>query len=153
MDVTGINLQTASADGAGTAKKNGTSAAVQNRSSDAARSSGATAQVLTNLADTNYIKDQLETIMFSFPPFFPIGSPQRLDLIKGIKGVQDEIKKSPLAPAQKDTLTATKLTDQSTDQEVAAALVDLKQYKDAISPQLTQKADHVQSGTIINVKV
>ncbi|HUJ19145.1 MAG TPA: hypothetical protein VL197_14270 [Nitrospirota bacterium] len=160
MDINGINMLASQADGSQlSARKGNSPVSTQTRSSETFNSSATGSsgirepQVMTSLTNTNYIKDQLKTIMFSFPPFFPLGSPQRLDLIKGIKGVQEEIGKSSLPPELKEKLTANKLTDKSTDREVSAALADLKQYKETISPKRAQTADHVQHGTIVNVKI
>ena len=161
MDINGINMLANPADGSQLSVGKGNSpVSTQNRSSETfkssvtGRSSGIRGpQVMTSLTNTNYIKEQLNTIMYSFPPFFPLGSPQRLDLITGIKGVQEEIGKSSLPPELKEKLTANKLTDKSTDREVSAALADLKQYKETINPKRAQTADHVQHGTIVNVKI
>ena len=160
MDINGINMLANPADGSQLSGGKGNSpVSTQNRSSETFKSSvtGRSGirgpQVMTSLTNTNYIKEQLNTIMYSFPPFFPLGSPQRLDLITGIKGVQEEIGKSSLPPELKERLTANKLTDKSTDREVSAALADLKQYKETIKPKRAQTVDRVQRGIIVNVKI
>ena len=161
MEVNSISALTSLVDGSqATARKNAAPADGQRKSAPNGLNAGSTPSglssphVLTSLTNTNYIKDQLEAIMYSFPPFFPVGSPQRVDLIKGMKGVQDEIKKSSaLAPEVKEKLTAQKLTNESTDAEVAAALKDLKQYKEAVSPAPAPVTGKSYQGTIVGVKI
>jgi hypothetical protein len=160
MDINGINMLASLANGSPlSVRKGNSSVSTQNSSSETVKSSvtGSSGlrepQAMTSLTNTNYIKEQLNTIMFSFPPFFPLGSPQRLDLITGIKGVQEEIGKSSLTPELKEKLTANKLSDKSTDKEVSAALADLKRYKEAIRPTRSQTVDHMQRGTMVNVKI
>jgi len=160
MDINGINMLASLADSSHLSVGKGNSpVSAQNRSSENFNSSATgrsgirEPQVMTSLTSTNYIKEQLNTIMYSFPPFFPLGSPQRLDLITGIKGVQEEIGKSSLPSELKEKLTANKLTDKSTDREVSAALADLQQYKETIKPKRAQTVDRVQRGIIVNVKI
>jgi hypothetical protein len=134
-----IVMLTSMVSGLHSGPKNGTSSGfVQDRLSalvekEAAGGSGAPVTVsLSGLANTNYVKDQLDTIMFSFPPFFPVGSPQRLDLIKGVRGVQEEIGRSAIPPEMKQKLTTPQLTDHATNHEVAAVLRDIKLYKELL---------------------
>lgn len=159
MDITSIGILTNQVDGAQSAGKNTAGASPQGRPVQSAKPSGGKEaappelRVVTNFANTNYVKEQLETIMYSFPPFFPIGSPQRIDLIKGFKGVQDEIGKSSTPPEAKQKVLDHKLTDASTDKEVAAALKDLKQYKDAFAPKAPVQSGGVQSSALVNLKI
>ena len=156
MDIHGINILASLRDGSPLSVKKGTSSSLQDRASEAVASGGSGItgpRVMTSLTNTSYIKEQLDTIMFSFPPFFPLGSPQRVDLIKGIKGVQEEIGKSSLPTELKEKLTANKLTDTSTDKEVAAALAHIKLYTETIGPVRAQNADHRRHGTMVNVKI
>ena len=79
-------------------------------------------QQLHSLTSSNYVKQQIQEIMTIFPPYFPAGSPQRIDLIKGVRGVQEEIQSSPLPTAVKEKLAGQKLTDAATDKEISTAL-------------------------------
>ena len=45
-------------------------------------------------AGISYLKEQLDKILVNYPPFFPLGTYQRLDLIKKIKGIEEDIQKS-----------------------------------------------------------
>jgi hypothetical protein len=102
---------------------------------------------------SNYVKEQLDAIMFSFPPYFPAGTPQRLDLIKGVRGVQEEIKNSKLPNDVKEKLAGQKLTDTATDQEVSTALIGLKQYKDEHLPAAAQSTKESQPASIVSIQI
>jgi len=155
MEINPITIQTSLVDNTSAPVKSGV---LSDRPRSGASAAGIQkAQVSTNLASASYIKNQLDEIMNSFPPFFPAGSPQRLELIKGINGVQEEIQKASLQPELKKKLTSEKLTDQPTDAEIAAALKDIKQYKDEItakSPEVVfDSSKLVGPGTMVSIKV
>ncbi len=63
-------------------------------------------QAQTLLTHINYIKEQLDKILVDFPPFFPAGSYQRIDLIKGIRGIQDEVEKSSVQSDMKKEISS-----------------------------------------------
>jgi hypothetical protein len=158
MEINGINMQitqggssqplTGSGDTAGLLKSR------QSTLADSASSNGSQANSqLNSLTSGSYIKDQIETIMFSFPPFFPVGSPQRLDLIKGVKVVQDEIKSSQLPTVVKEKLAGQELTDTATDKEISTALEGVQQYTEGYSPTPSQSAGNGQQANIVSVKI
>jgi hypothetical protein len=51
-------------------------------------------QATTLVNHIDYLKEQLDKILVDFPPFFPPGSYQRVDLIKGIRNIQEGAEKS-----------------------------------------------------------
>ena len=110
-------------------------------------------QQLNNLTSGNYIKQQIETIMNTFPPYFPAGSPQRVDLIKGVKGVQDEIKSSKLPTEVKDKLAGQKLTDAATDKEISIALKGIQQYTEDHSTIPSQSTKNSQPVKIVSITI
>jgi hypothetical protein len=69
-------------------------------------------------SNINYIKSQLDAILYSYPPFFPPGSPQRFDLIKSGKGVQEKIEKASIPHDRGKNPTDPKLTAQATDKNI-----------------------------------
>jgi hypothetical protein len=165
MDITSINIQAISVDTSRMQAKNeGAAGTPGNRSIDTENSKELFAntaadgprtqdtQISTSLSDPNYIKTQLEAIIVNFPPFFPVGSPQRFDLIQGIKGVQAEIEKSPLSPDMKTKLTGQKLSDSATDREISVALSALKGYKKENAQTSSPAHNRSSSGTIVNLK-
>ena len=115
--------------------------------------SSQTPQQLNCLTSSNYIKQQIETIMNTFPPYFPAGSPQRVDLIKGVKGVQDEIKSTKLPTEVKDKLAGQKLTDAATDKEISSALKGIQQYTEDHSTIPSQSTKNSQPVKIVSITI
>jgi hypothetical protein len=158
MDINGINInikQTGSSlSSAGNVNTAGAQQSRQSALADAASSgSGQTTQQLNSLTNANFIKDQIETIMFSFPPFFPAGSPQRLDLITGVREVQYEIKNSSLPTEVKDKLAGQELTAASTDKEISNALKGVQQYTEGYSSTPSQSTESSQTVNIVSLEI
>jgi hypothetical protein len=159
MEINGINVQVAQAKGSLSIEGGQDTAGAGNssRSATGNSSSGSdelVSQTLSKLFDKNYIKDQIEQIMYGFPPFFPVGSPQRFDLIQGVKGVQEEIQNNTELPGDvKDQLTGRQLTDDSTDKEISAALEGVLQYTEGYSPDSAQSAGGDQQTGIVNIQI
>lgn len=158
MEINSINIQLALAGsslppaGKGDAVSPQTSR--QSVLADSANAGGRPAQQqLNSLTSSNYVKQQIQKIITSFPPYFPAGSPQRIDLIKGIKGIQDEIKSSKLQPEVKDKLAGQKMTDTATDKEISAALKGIQQYTEDHSPSLPQSTKNIQPAEIVNITI
>jgi hypothetical protein len=158
MEINGMNIQISRAGNSlQSAGKGDTSGAVkssQNALADPVSSGGNhTPRQLRSLTNVNYVKEQIETILFSFPPYFPAGSPQRIDLIQGVKGVQDEIKKSPLPSDVKEKLAGPELTDESTDKDISTALEGVKQYTEGLSPAPSQSTNKSQTVNIVSIEI
>ena len=76
------------------------------------------------------LKESLDKILISFPPFFPIGTYQRLDMIMEIKGIQEEIYQ--LAGENKDLspfVPKEQLNETSEDGEIMGALQGMFQFR------------------------
>lgn len=101
----------------------------------------------------NYLHEQLQTLLTSFPPFFPAGSPQRLDLIKQIKSLEDQIGKSSEDDNVKTAFNEHKLPDHASDHEISASLDRLIGFRDAAKQTEPMHAEPVKPGIIVNVKV
>lgn len=160
MDITGITTQSGIIYSSQTTvneiqpDKTSATALKSGSVSQSISASTASSEELSNLNDPNYIKQQLSIIMHSFPPWFPAGKPQRLALIKGIKGVQYEIKNSSLSQDVKDKLTTNQLTNNSSDTEITAALQSIKEYKQqVVSTNSSSPVATGQTGTMVNLKV
>jgi hypothetical protein len=159
MEINGINTLIAQAKNSlSTVGNADTADATQSSRSATDNSSGASSsqqtQTLNSLADSSYIKNQIEQIMYGFPPFFPVGSPQRFDLIQGVKGVQEEIQNNTELPGDvKDQLTSQQLTDDSTDKEISTALEGVLQYTEGYSPDSAQSAGGDQQTGIVNIQI
>lgn len=99
------------------------------------------------------LKDQLDKILVSFPPFFPAGSYQRVDLIKGIRGIQDEVEKSSVQSELTQGISSSKLTEHATDSDISAALDKLFNFGDELSKNLLATSESPQPGTLVNIKI
>lgn len=158
MEINSINIQITQAGSSLPSEGNGdTVSALKSKQSAVAESasSGGNQALpqLNSLTSSNYVKEQIDNIMLSFPPYFPVGSPQRVDLIKGVKGVQDEIKSSPLPTEVKDTLAGQKLTDSATDKEISTALKGIQQYTEDHSPSLSQSTKNSLPINIVSMQI
>lgn len=109
------------------------------------------AQVLISRID--YVKDQLEKILVDFPPFFPPGTYQRLDLIKGIRNIQDDIEKSSIADSVKKEPASEKLTEEATDHDITVALDELMDFRDEVAQNLPEQVASLNPGTMVSIRV
>ena len=129
-----------------------TNATVQ---SDASNTSTSTAyDVPAILQGINYIQNQLKDLMYSDPPFFPAGHPQRPALIKRIRGLQDNIKMSTIDNNTKKIVSAgNTLPSNATDTEVSSALDSLYKLGDTLNNNQQLAAEPAKSGSLLNIKV
>jgi hypothetical protein len=110
-------------------------------------------QAQTLITHINYTKDQLDKILVSFPPFFPAGSYQRIDLIKSIRGIQDQVEKSSVQDNVKQEIASNKLSEKATDSEISAALGQLFSLRDELSKGLPTATENPQPGALVSIKV
>ena len=110
-------------------------------------------QAQTLLGRIDYIKDQLDKILVDFPPFFPAGSYQRIELIKAIRGIQDEVEKSSVQSEVKKEISSVKLSENATDSEISAALDQLFSFRDELSKTTPVTAERPQPGTLVSIKI
>jgi len=120
-------------------------------SSRAAQLPEVEAQALVSRID--YVKDQLEKILVDFPPFFPPGTYQRLDLIKGIRNIQDDIEKSSLAGSLKKEPASEKLTEEATDRDITAALDELTSFREEVAQKLPEQVASLNPGSMVSIRV
>jgi hypothetical protein len=111
------------------------------------------AQMLSISSNIDYIQKNLDAVLINYPPFFPAGHPQRIDLIKGLKGIQDKIEKSSIPADVKKGLSDTKLSYNSSDGEISAALDNLIHFKDSIIQNNTEGPAPKQPGSVVNIKI
>jgi hypothetical protein len=111
------------------------------------------AQTQVMLTRINYTKDQLDKILREYPPFFPAGSYQRTDLIKGIRGIQDAVEQSSIQSDLKKQISAGKLDENATDGEIAAALGQLLNLKDELAKSLPLVVESLKPGSMVSIKV
>jgi len=99
------------------------------------------------------LQEQLDGILVHYPPFFPIGRYQRLDLIKNVNHIQEEIEKSNIDPSLKKIYSREKLSKEATDLEISSSLGNLSQLRDTFTGKNQSTSDTAKTGLILNVKV
>jgi hypothetical protein len=109
------------------------------------------ARILANRID--FTKDQLDKILVDYPPFFPPGTYQRVDLIKGIRSIQDEVEKSSFQSETRNQIVSRKLSDNATDSDIAAALDHLFRFGDEIAQGLRQSTGSFGPGALVNLRI
>lgn len=100
-------------------------------------------------ANTDLGRRQLDEIMYSYPPFFPLATYQRADLIRKIQTLQDEILKKAAETGSSALQAQPRITEQATDQEISSALEGLKNAMESAVSGLTDKG----AGAILSIKV
>jgi hypothetical protein len=111
------------------------------------------AQMVSISSSIDYIKQKLDAVLINYPPFFPAGHPQRLDLIKGLKGIQEKVQKSALPAEAKKRAEGTQLTSQSSDSDISAVLDNLMQLKNSLPQNATEGSSAKQPGSVVNIKI
>jgi hypothetical protein len=98
-----------------------------------------------------YLKNQLDKLLYSYPPFFPPGSYQRLDLIRQVNEITADIVTSSLQSAVKQAIGLQPLTKHATDAEIGAAIQNLMNLKDNTSQRIPQAMSTSETGTILDI--
>ena len=117
------------------------------------KSNSPEAQAQTSVTHINYIKKELDTILIDYPPFFPAGSPQRIDLIKKIKGLQGEIENAPVSSDTKKSIRDQKLSDKATDAEINTALQGIMNAKNELTRHIPAESNTARPGSFLDVKI
>jgi hypothetical protein len=111
------------------------------------------AQSVSISSNIDYIRNKLDAVLISYPPFFPAGHPQRIDLIKGLRGIQEKVEKSALPEGVKKNAAGPKLSNHASDSEISAALDSLIHLKNSFLQKNTAGADTKQPGIVVNIKI
>jgi len=88
-----------------------------------------------------------------YPPFFPIASYQRLDLIKKIGGIEEKIHRSSLDESLKSAFSSNALKDSATDTEISEAIGKLFAFRDQWMESSQASPAEIQPGSILSVEV
>jgi hypothetical protein len=157
MDISAILMQASQMDPPRAPAQNENAGAPSGRTATQAAGTGQQAtpeaQMVSISSNIDYIKQHLDAVLINYPPFFPVGHPQRLDLIKGLKGIQEKVQKSALPAEVKKEVAGTQLTAQSSDGEIAAALDSLVQVKNSFTPKAGEGSGQKQPGSVVNIKI
>jgi hypothetical protein len=120
-------------------------------SSTGGRTPQVQAQRITAYIDS--IQEQLDLILVHYPPFFPIGTYQRLDLIEKIRGIQEEVEMSSIDESVKQTFGSETLKDDATDEDINVALDKLFGLRDNLMKDRSVSPHKAHPGSILNIKV
>ncbi len=143
---------------------NKSSSYVDNRagsSSGQVNSNAFSAEIKTTQAHEQDINDSLnlveklldQLLVVHYPPFFPIATYQRLDLIKKIKGLEEEMEKSSLSDNLKKTLSNKKLPDNASDNDISDSLEKLHELRDKLIAERPESSGKSHPGSIVDIKV
>ena len=87
------------------------------------------------------------------PPFFPIATYQRMELIGEVRNIQVDIKRSSLSPELKQSISGEKLKDDATDKQIANVLDKILSLRDTLSREFAVSKDKAQPGSILKLEV
>jgi hypothetical protein len=109
-------------------------------------------------AGISYLKEQLNNLLTSYPPFFPAGSYQRADLITKVRGIEDKIQEYAKSSKLSNPVLAAfdefeTLKPEASDQEIAGALDRLFAFRDTLDREGSASDRSPQPGLILNTTV
>jgi hypothetical protein len=87
------------------------------------------------------------------PPFFPIATYQRMDLIGAVRNIQQDIERASLSPELKQAFAGEKLPDDATDKQIANALDKILSFRDTLSREPAVSKNDIQPGSILKLEV
>lgn len=95
-------------------------------------------------SDLNIVRD---------PPFFPIATYQRADLVKRVRVIEEAVQRLGLEKDMKTALSAEKLKDQATDREIAGALDKLFAFRDRQKKSGPSLPAEIKPGSLLAVEI
>ncbi len=110
------------------------------------------AQSLGITERVNTLQKQWNLTEVQDPPFFPIATYQRMDLISDIRNIQVDVERSSLSPEIKQAVSGEKLKDDATDQQIANVLDKVFALRDSLTRELPVSKENVQPGSILKLE-
>jgi hypothetical protein len=101
----------------------------------------------------SYLKEQLDQLLTSYPPFFPVGSYQRADLIRGIRSLEEKIGKSATGENIKTLFSGKRLSENASDHEISVSLDRLLAVKDKLTGRTAIVKEAIKPGTLLDIKI
>jgi hypothetical protein len=111
------------------------------------------AQLLAITERINSLQKRSDMNLVSDPPFFPIATYQRMDLIGEVRSIQVEVERSSLSPEIKQAVSGEKLKDDATDTQMKDVLDKLMALRDNLTRSLAVSKDNIQPGSILRLEV
>jgi hypothetical protein len=88
-----------------------------------------------------------------YPPFFPIATYQRLDLIEKTKGMEDKLQESSPGESIPSTSSDNFLKSNGTETETSTANGEIFAFSDQSTGRAKTSLDEKQPGSILNIEV
>lgn len=88
-----------------------------------------------------------------YPPFFPIATYQRLDLIEKTKGMEDKLQESSPGASIPSASSDNSLKSNETDTETSTANGEIFAFSDQSTESSKTSLDERQPGSILNIEV
>lgn len=107
-----------------------------------------------DIADRIYLLQiKWDLLEIHYPPFFPIATYQRMDLIGEIRNLQEEIERSSLSPELKRAIAGEKLRDDATDAQIAKILDKMFSLRETSDRDKSGLSTEAQPGAILKLEV
>lgn len=100
------------------------------------------------------LQRNLDLTLVYFPPFFPIASYQRMDLITEMQAIGGDISQADISPALKQAAVAVQqLSSESTDADLSDALDKLTAVRDTLVNQRAATQTDVRPGSLLALEI
>lgn len=110
-------------------------------------------QSLGITASIDNLQGELENLNAVYdPPFFPIATYQRADIILQINNIQSAIEQSSLPEKVKQSVSTDKLKTTATDKEIGAAVGELFAVRDTLTESSKAAVKNTIPGAILTLK-
>ena len=111
-------------------------------------------QLLAITERINTLHRNLDLTLVYFPPFFPIASYQRMDLITEMQAIGGDISQADISPALKQAAVAVQqLSSESTDADLSDALDKLTAVRDTLVNQRAATQTDVRPGSLLALEI
>ena len=111
------------------------------------------AQLLGITERVNNLQQRYDLNQIQDPPFFPIATYQRMDLVGEIRNIQGDIERSSLSPEIKQAVSGGKLQDDANDAQIANVLDKVFTLRDTLNQELAVSKDNIKPGSILKLEV
>jgi hypothetical protein len=100
----------------------------------------------------NALQNKWDLNHVQYPPFFPIATFQRVDLIGEVRSIQQDVERSSLNSELKQAVAGEKLKDDATDRQIANVLDKIRSLRDTLSRELAVSKKDIRPGAILKLE-
>ncbi len=129
--------------------------ALTNRGASSEKPEAGLGQSLKLTTMINNLQSDLESDpnVVLYPPFFPIATYQRMELIEKVRVIGEEIQRSSLDESFKSNFSVSSLKDNATDAEISEAIGKLFAVRDRVAGSEPAFSDEIKPGSILSIEV